>query len=83
MTAGLSTSVCGELIGADGVPQSREVGSIMRGVAGARFEDFGLTLDEGKQIHQSSLKGPDTALRSDVRVFGLFAAVTPQGSGAA
>ncbi|RUM95141.1 hypothetical protein EET67_24935 [Pseudaminobacter arsenicus] len=39
-----------EMIGADGVPQRREVAGVIRDVDGARFEDFGLTLDESKNI---------------------------------
>jgi hypothetical protein len=42
-----------EMIGADGVPQRRDVASVIRNVDGARFEDFGLTLDESKNIQRN------------------------------
>jgi len=39
-----------ELVGADGVRQRREIAVIERVVEGARFNNFGLSLEEGKAI---------------------------------
>lgn len=48
--AQLRMKVWVELIGADSVPQRRDVASVMCDVNGAELEDFCLTLDEGKRI---------------------------------
>lgn len=53
MTSQLKMNVWVEMIGADGVPQRQEVASVIRDVDGARFEDFGLTLDESKNIQRN------------------------------
>jgi hypothetical protein len=41
-----------ELVGVDGVPQRLEISSVERIVEGARLGDFGLSLDEGKEIQR-------------------------------
>lgn len=41
-----------EIVGADGVPQRREIAVIERIVDGARLHDFGLSLEEGKVIQR-------------------------------
>jgi hypothetical protein len=41
-----------ELIGVDGVPQRREIANVQRIADGARFAEFGLSLEEGKEIHR-------------------------------
>lgn len=53
MTSQLKMNVWVEMISADGVPQRQEVASVMRDVGGAGFEDFGLTLDESKNIQRN------------------------------
>lgn len=41
-----------ELVGVDGVPQRLEISSVERIVDGARLGDFGLSLEEGKEIQR-------------------------------
>ena len=40
-----------ELVGADGISERREIASVERIVNGARLDDFGLSLEEGKAMH--------------------------------
>lgn len=40
-----------EIVGADGVPQRREIAIVDRSVDGARLDELGLSLEEGKAIH--------------------------------
>lgn len=39
-----------EIVGAEGVPQRREIAIVDRSVDRARLDDFGLSLEEGKAI---------------------------------
>jgi hypothetical protein len=41
-----------ETVGADGVPQRREIAIVDRSVDGARLDEFGLSLEEGKAIQR-------------------------------
>lgn len=53
-----------ELVGVDGVPQRREVATVERPVDGARFDDLGLSLEEGKAI-QCRLQEEMTQFQAD------------------
>jgi hypothetical protein len=48
LTAQLKMNIWVELVGVDGVPQRLEISSVERIVEGARLDDFGLSLEEGK-----------------------------------
>ena len=48
----LKMNVVVELVGTDGVRQRREIAVVERIVEGARFDDFGLSLEEGKVIQR-------------------------------
>jgi hypothetical protein len=41
-----------EIVGVDGVPQRREIAIVERIIDGARLDDFGLSLEEGKAIQR-------------------------------
>ena len=41
-----------ELIGVDGIPQRRETANVQRIADGARLAEFGLSLEEGKEMHR-------------------------------
>lgn len=64
MAAQLRMNVWVELVGADSVPQRREIASVIRDVDSARFEDFGLTLDESKGV-QHRLQEELTQFQAD------------------
>ncbi|MDW9527933.1 hypothetical protein [Sinorhizobium meliloti] len=50
--AQLSMKVWAEIVGPDGVSERREIAIINRIVNGARLDDFGLSLEEGKAIQR-------------------------------
>jgi hypothetical protein len=50
LAAQLKMNVWVEFVGADGVPQRREIAVVERIVDGARLDEFGLSLEEGKTI---------------------------------
>lgn len=64
VAAQLKMNVWVELVGADSVPQRREIASVIRDVDAARFEDFGLTLDESKGV-QCRLQEELTQFQAD------------------
>lgn len=53
-----------ELVGIDGVPQRREIAIVDRIVDGARLDDLGLSLGEGKTI-QRRLQEEMTQFQTD------------------
>lgn len=60
----LNMKVWVEIVGADGVPQRREIATVDRNVDGARLDEFGLSLEEGKSI-QRRLQEEFTQLQAD------------------
>lgn len=50
MTAQLKMIISVELVGVDGVRQRREIANVKRSVDEARLDDFGLSLEEAKEI---------------------------------
>ncbi len=64
MTAQLRMNVWVELVGVDGVPQRREIAVVERIVDGARLDDLGLSLGEGKAI-QRGLQEELTQFQTD------------------
>jgi hypothetical protein len=64
LTAQLRMNVWVELVGVDGVPQRREIAVVERIVDGARLDDLGLSLGEGKAI-QRGLQEELTQFQTD------------------